>query len=210
MQGSLQEKFWAGEFGDRYVDRNDNPALVASNIALFATILKRTHQINSVCELGANIGLNLVALHQLLPQAMLAGVEINEKAAKRLASLPYVKAIQSSIYDAPFYCEGKRLHQYDFAFTKGVLIHQNPELLEKAYDVLYQSSKRYIMVCEYYNPSSVEIEYRGNTSVLFKRDFAGELLDRYSNLVLLDYGFIYHRDVHFPGDDLTWFLMEKR
>ena len=46
--------------------------------------------------------------------------------------------------------------------------------------------------------------------VLFKRDFAGELLDKYKNkLLLLDYGFIYHRDTY-PQDDLTWFLMEKQ
>lgn len=24
-----------------------------------------------------------------------------------------------------------------------------------------------------------------------------------------DYGFIYHRNIHFPGDDLNWFLLEK-
>lgn len=65
MLDSLQEKFWAGEFGDRYVERNDGPALVASNIALFSRILQRTHQINSVRELGANIGLNLVALEMI-------------------------------------------------------------------------------------------------------------------------------------------------
>lgn len=210
MQGSLQEKFWAGEFGDRYVERNDSPVLVASNTALFARILQRTQKIDSVCELGANIGLNLVALHQLLPQAMLTGVEINQKAAEKLASLPYVNAIHSSIYDAPFRCAGEHLYQYDFVFTKGVLIHQGPVLLAKAYDTLYHSSRHYIMVCEYYNPSPVEVEYRGNKSVLFKRDFAGELLDRFPDLLLLDYGFVYHRDSHFPGDDFTWFLMEKR
>ena len=52
--------------------------------------------------------------------------------------------------------------------------------------------------------------YRGHENVLFKRDFAGELLDKYKNRVLLlDYGFIYHRDTY-PQDDLTWFLMEKQ
>ena len=82
--------------------------------------------------------------------------------------------------------------------------------MTKAYDILFRASKRYIMVCEYYNPTPVEVEYRGNKSVLFKRDFAGEMLDRYQNLQLLDYGFAYHRDAHFPQDDCTWFLMEKR
>jgi spore coat polysaccharide biosynthesis protein SpsF len=56
----------------------------------------------------------------------------------------------------------------------------------------------------------VEVPYRGNSGKLFKRDFAGEMLDRYSDLQLLDYGFGYHRDPQFPVDDITWFLLEKR
>jgi spore coat polysaccharide biosynthesis protein SpsF len=44
----------------------------------------------------------------------------------------------------------------------------------------------------------------------FKRDFAGELLEKFRNsLELKKYGFIYHRDL-VPQDDLTWFLMEKK
>ena len=173
-------------------------------------MLQGTQKIDSICELGANIGLNLIAIHRLLPKAVLTGVEINQKAAERLATLPYLNAICSSIYEAPFCCPGEDLLQYDFVFTKGVLIHQNPDFLSQAYKILYQASRRYIMICEYYNPSPMEVEYRGNRSVLFKRDFAGELLDRYPDLVLVDYGFVYHRDTHFPGDDFTWFLMEKR
>ena len=37
--------------------------------------------------------------------------------------------------------------------------------------------------------------YRGHTARLFKRDFAGEMLDRFSDLRLVDYGFRYHRDL---------------
>ena len=35
------------------------------------------------------------------------------------------------------------------------------------------------------------------------------MLDRFSDLRLVDYGFRYHRDPAHPADDLTWFLMEK-
>ena len=65
-------------------------------------------------------------------------------------------------------------------------------------------------VCEYYNPSPTSISYRGHTDRLYKRDFAGEMLDIYSDLRLVDYGFSYHRDSAFPQDDISWFLMEKR
>ena len=71
------------------------------------------------------------------------------------------------------------------------------------------SSKKYILICEYYNPSPTTISYRGHSDRLFKRDFAGEMLDKFSDLKLVDYGFSYHRDNSFPQDDITWFLLQK-
>jgi spore coat polysaccharide biosynthesis protein SpsF len=71
------------------------------------------------------------------------------------------------------------------------------------------STGRYLFVAEYYNPSPVAIAYRGHKDRLFKRDFAGEIMDRYPQIRLVDYGFSYHRDPSFPQDDITWFLMEK-
>jgi spore coat polysaccharide biosynthesis protein SpsF len=65
------------------------------------------------------------------------------------------------------------------------------------------------MVCEYYNPTPVEVRYRGYDHALFKRDFAGELLDAFPQLSLVDYGFTWHRDTTAPLDDSTWFLLEK-
>jgi spore coat polysaccharide biosynthesis protein SpsF len=64
------------------------------------------------------------------------------------------------------------------------------------------------MICEYYNPSPLSIEYRGHKDRLFKRDFAGELISKY-NLKLINYGFNYYRDKYLTNDDTTWFLMEK-
>ena len=64
------------------------------------------------------------------------------------------------------------------------------------------------MINEYFNPTPVSIPYRGHENKLFKRDFAGELIDSYS-LKLVDYGFVYSRDNLYPQDDMTWFLLEK-
>jgi spore coat polysaccharide biosynthesis protein SpsF len=100
--------------------------------------------------------------------------------------------------------------QSDLVLVKGVLIHLNPDVLASVYELLRAASSRYICIVEYYNPSPVTIPYRGHTDRLFKRDFAGELLARYPELRLLDYGFVYHGDPNFPQDDLTWFLLEKR
>ena len=64
-------------------------------------------------------------------------------------------------------------------------------------------------MCEYYNPAPVAVTYRGHTNRLFKRDFCGEIMTRFPDLRLADYGFAYRRDPSFPQDDITWFLMEK-
>lgn len=97
----------------------------------------------------------------------------------------------------------------DLSLIKGVLIHIHPDMLTTVYEKLYQASNRFILVCEYYNPFPVAISYRGHADRLFKRDFAGEMLDQYPDLKLVDYGFIYRRDPSFPQDDVTWFLMQK-
>jgi len=86
----------------------------------------------------------------------------------------------------------------------------NPDVLPQVYEKLFASCGRYLLIAEYYNPSPVAISYRGHSDRLYKRDFAGEIMDQYPQLQLLDYGFSYHRDLNFPQDDITWFLMEKR
>src|SRR5258706_14210084 len=83
-----QERFWAGEFGTEYSARNVGTNWVASNTALFAKVLARTDNVRSVLELGANIGLNLLAIRNLLPEASLTAVEINETAAIELRKIP--------------------------------------------------------------------------------------------------------------------------
>jgi pseudaminic acid biosynthesis-associated methylase len=198
-----QEAFWAGEFGADYTARNRGPGLVASNLALFGRILQRTIAVRSVLELGANIGLNLRAIGQLLPQAALAAVEINAEAVAELRSLERVTVHHQSIleFDTP--------QAFDFVLVKGVLIHIHPDKLPDVYEIMYGACARYLCLAEYYSPSPVALPYRGHEERLFKRDFAGELLARYPDLRLIDYGFVYHGDPHFPQDDINWFLLAK-
>ncbi len=199
-----QEQFWSGSFGDEYVQRNADDYLIASNAAFFSKIFYHTGPVNSVIEFGANIGLNLRAIKTLQPQTDLFAVEINQSAHAVLTEWGGCQQVfnQSALdFDVQ--------QQYDLAFVKGVLIHINPDYLPQMYDVLYQSSQRWIMLAEYYNQTPVEVNYRGHEKRLFKRDFAGEMMDRYPSLKLVDYGFIWQRDKAFPQDDMTWFLLEK-
>lgn len=200
-----QEAFWAGDFGDNYADRNSGGDLIAANISFFAKALARSVEVRSCIEFGANIGLNLQALKLLFPNQEQFAVEINQKAAAELRKkLPAKNVFENSILDF------KVVRGFDLVLIKGVLIHINPASLPDVYDLIYSAIGRYLLIAEYYSPSPVEVAYRGHMGRLFKRDFAGEIMDRHPDLRLTDYGFVYRRDACFPQDDITWFLMEKR
>lgn len=203
--GTDQEQFWAGDFGDEYIKRNDNASILRSNIALFLKVLPRTRGVKSVVEFGANIGNNLHAIHEIMPDVDLHAVEINQQACNRLRLRKGVVSVTHGSILAH-----NSEHTYDLSLSKGLLIHIHPDHLSIAYENLYRSSNRYIMICEYYNPAPVSVLYRGHEERLFKRDFAGEMMSMYSDLCLLDYGFVYRNDPMFPQDDVTWFLMEKK
>lgn len=199
-----QEAFWAGEFGSDYIQRNSGSALLASNLNFFSKALDKAPVMQSCIEFGANIGMNLKALQLLFPDQQQHAIEINPDAARLLAeTIPAQNIFQTSIL------EFEPPRQWDLVLIKGVLIHINPEFLPLVYQNLYRSCGRFMLVCEYYNPSPVQISYRGHEQRLFKRDFAGELLTAYPDLKLRDYGFAYRRDPSFPQDDITWFLLEK-
>lgn len=200
-----QENFWAGEFGLDYIERNQGNHLLAANLAFFARALSKIQPARSCIEFGANIGMNLKALHLLYPQQEQYAIEINEKAADELAkAIPHQHIYRGSILDF----EPSRA--WDLVLIKGVLIHINPDCLPQVYNILYNAMGRYLLLCEYYNPTPVAISYRGHRDRLFKRDFCGEMLDGFPSLHLADYGFAYRRDPNFPQDDITWFLLEKR
>ena len=117
-----QESFWAGEFGDQYINRNENAKILAGNISLFSHIFRNTRDVNSVIEFGPNVGLNLRAIKILLSSAELSAVEINSKAAAELKKIEGLNVYNKSILDfTPDY-------ERDFVLIKGVLIHINPDL----------------------------------------------------------------------------------
>ena len=198
-----QEQFWASEFGTEYIQRNCDQDSLHRLIGVFFEIISFTPKINSALEFGANIGQNLRALQFILPQIKLSAIEINESAVGYLQKLGLEKIYHQSILD--FTPD----HVRDLVMICGVLIHINPEALPQVYEKLYRSSKQYLLISEYYNPTPVEIPYRGHRNKLFKRDFAGEMMDQFPDLKLVAYRFIYHRDPLRQGGDQTWFLLEK-
>jgi len=197
------EKFWSGNFGTTYIDRNPIDFELPARLALFCKILSSTGPVNSCIEFGANVGNNLRALIRLIPSLKCTAVEINNEAVSVLKQWGCADVIHQSLFD--FSSEKK----FNLTFVSGVLIHLEPSSLPAAYDQLYTLSDKYICMIEYYNPSFVEVEYRGHSGKLYKRDFAGEIMEKFPDLTLVDYGFVYRRDPSFPLDDLTWFLFKK-
>lgn len=204
-----QEKHWSGPGGDAYQARNaaSKVGSILSNIELFSRALVQTYtrygsrsDIDSIIEFGAGVGNNVAALNSLLPDAAICSVEINPEAA---AQIPYGASLVCSILDYPL-----DRQPYDLVLTKGLLIHIAPTDLPSAYARIHAASRKYVLLCEYYSPKPRMIPYHGQDDRLWARDFAGELLDAYPDMHLVDYGFVYHRDPH-PQDDLTWMLMEK-
>jgi pseudaminic acid biosynthesis-associated methylase len=200
---SEQEEFWAGNFGEEYISRNKSSNYLASNTHFFSNILDKIgDKPESVLEIGANIGMNIDALRNLIPDCRYSAVEINTKAAGQLRDKG-VEVYLGSVTDLEI---GEK---FDLVLSKGVLIHIAPELLEKTYSTVYSLAKEWVIIAEYYNPVPVSLTYRGHQNKLFKRDFAGEFLDKYPDFSLWSSGFTYHRD-KFPQDDITWFLLRKK
>jgi spore coat polysaccharide biosynthesis protein SpsF len=203
-----QLEFWCGHFGDDYMKRNlASLSSLRNRIDLWSQILKtlKTLPIDSILEVGSNIGLNLRAL-QLLTASKLYAIEPNQKALDILVQDKVVEeanAYCTNAFDQGVFQDG----QMDLVFTSGVLIHIHPDDLERATANIVRMSKRFVVCVEYFSPNAETIDYRNNKNVLFKRDFGAFYLDQFSNLELRDYGFAWSRATGL--DNLTWWLFEK-
>lgn len=199
-----QEKFWSGNFGDNYIERNKGDRFLKIAHENLTSALRKSQGIQSVIELGSNIGNNIIILNDIIDNCDAEAVEINPNAAKELESLNICKVNNASIIGF----ESDKT--FDLSFTSGVLIHINPDALDAVYESLYKLSHKYILMLEYYNHTPEEVEYRGHSGKLYRRDFCQDIMTRYPDLKLVDYGFLYHnKPDSVRKEDLYWFLMEK-
>jgi pseudaminic acid biosynthesis-associated methylase len=194
-----QEALWRGGFGKAYTERQCLNLL--GTRVFFRRALKEADCTNlRALEFGANVGTNLLALRRMYEDSWLSGVEINESAFGEL-QLVANEAYLDSILDF----EPRK--NWNLVLSKGLLIHVAPENLVKAYRALYECSRRYILIAEYYSPRVENVEYRGKRGALWRGPHAEQMLDLFP-LKVLDYGFWWRKD-KYPQDDLTWFLMER-
>lgn len=193
------EALWGGEFGDDYVDRNDGQY---DHREAFWNELHAAHGFGSVLEVGCNVGGNLQWLAPLLPDGLVAGVDINRKAIATLHQrLPEVGALWSPGRELPF-----RDRLFDLVFTMGVLIHQPESTLPLVMAEMVRCSGRYVFCGEYADEQTVEVPYRGHEGALFRRDYGGIFQELFPELRLVDTGFLGQGA---GWDDVTWWLFER-
>lgn len=198
---------WRGEFGTHYIKRNPvEETAIRTRAQMWARILQplESRPPKEILEVGANVGINLHALRRVC-DARLCAVEPNDAARATVERSGLLTA--GDIYKGI----GQKLPlgdaAFDMVFTSGVLIHIAPNDLPATYDELHRVSRRFIVLVEYFADQPEEIGYRGEDNLLFKRDFGSDLLDRFPNLVCLDYGFFWKRTSGLGN--LTWWLFEK-
>jgi spore coat polysaccharide biosynthesis protein SpsF len=195
-----QEVFWSGCFGDEYTERNR--IAPESRAPFFRQILDLAPDIQSVCEIGANTGHNLLALRSIKPALEITGVELNSSAFAALSGIPGIAAVQSAVQN--FECS----RRFDLVFTCGVLIHLNPADLPAVYRKMAALADKYVLINEYFNPVPVAIDYRDHSGKLFKRDFAGEFLDTVDGFEPAGWGFLWKR-MEPAWDNSNWTLLRR-
>ncbi len=198
---------WEGAFGDAYIDRNPcSPDLLRKRIIALCKIFQSvglSHP-QMILEVGANIGMNIRAL-QYLTNAQLHALEPNSRARDVLVNeqiLPKDCIHDGSAEHLPF--EDRSM---DLVFTCTVLIHIPPDTLNQALKEIYRVAKRHILIIEYFSPFEEMVQYRGQSDMLFKRDYGSVLLDLFPNLELLDYGFFWKRVTDL--DNVNYWLFRK-
>lgn len=192
MEKTKQMNFWSGDFGKEYTDRNPQNLEQLNSLYLDLIGIPRTEinesfikglKISSVLEVGANVGVQLIAFHDTLGLKNLYGIEIQDYAvdvSKGLTKGKDIHIIKGSALDLPF-----KENSFDLVMTNGVLIHISPNDINKALDEIHRCSKKYIFGYEYFAEKYSDINYRGNSGFLWKTNFAKLFLDRFPDLKLV-------------------------
>jgi pseudaminic acid biosynthesis-associated methylase len=176
------EQLWGGEFGDEYVDRNDQ----FDQVAPFWRERLPGLSCNRVLEVGCNVGGNLQWIVEAVPPRQVYGVDINTKALGHLVRrVPGVNAVWSPARELPF-----RDGWFDLVFTIGVLIHQPDDTLPLVMAEMVRCSRRWVLCGEYHDTESVAVPYRGHEGALFRRDYGGLFQQLFPDLRLREQGFV--------------------
>lgn len=199
------ENLWFGKFGNDYHARNPQSDRLPYWLDVFdltedEILGDNQSVVRSICEVGAGQGDNLAALQQIFKARLAVGIEINSEACGKMAQRGFT-AINS-----PF-LQVENIGQFELVVTRGFLMHVPDEQIGATLRKIYDMSKRYIVLGEYYSPVRREVKYHGQDSALWIDDFAGKMMELFPDLRLMRYVFHYDRDN--KGDDITYFWLTK-
>jgi len=202
-----QEYFWKHKIATDYIEDNSfflEDLGKQAWITMLGTI--DLNSVHSIADLGSNIGRNVKFLKAIHETPSFYAYDINCKALEALEQqFPDVTTKCCSLLSLHSF----ELPKVDLVFTSQVLIHIAPENLEKAMRNIYNLSNKYILISEYFNRTPTYVNYRGESDVLFKRDFGSMFLDLFQ-AKCLGYGFLWGREYDSAGfDDVTYWVFEK-
>ena len=207
---------WAGSWGDSYQERNaSNWGSIKNRSRLFGDIFQAMETASkatpslpafpaSVIEVGGGAGDNLRAIDMIYERSRqpvrLMSCDPNETARKAMADVATV--VPGDILALPY---GN--NEADLVFTSGVLIHIQPTDIDRALSEIYRVSKRWILSIEYFNAVPDEVLYRGQSCMLWRRDWGEAWLAKFPDIKPIGNGFAWKRTTGL--DNLTFFLFEK-
>ena len=209
---SKQAQAWASEFGIEYTNRN--PMTMEDMDALYVRLygVSRTeinnefisglHRNCKVLEVGSNVGIQL-SLLQRMGFTNLYGIDVSPYVVELSKSKTKgISIIQGNVLDIPF-----KDRYFDLVFTSGLLIHINPNDLRVALAEIYRCSNCYIWGAEYFAKEYTEINYRGNSDLLWKADFPKIFCKQFKDLKVVK-----SKIYKYLSDDNedTFYLLEKR
>jgi len=200
-----QQNFWTDEYAQEYILKNQEFDLTLGVEGWRKMLTSCNVDIGSVLECGCNIGRNIEFLNVILPNASKSIIEISKEAFDSVTSnYELLRSFNGSIEQSNF------AETFDLVFTAGVLIHIHPDHLVANMRKMFDYSRRYILMAEYFNRTPTMIEYQGRQDRLFKRDF-GKLFIENFPVNLINCGFLWGHIYDKAGfDDTTWWLFEKR
>jgi pseudaminic acid biosynthesis-associated methylase len=188
-------EFWAGPFGDEYIERNRFEW--QKRARFWNRVIPQ--DVKTILEAGCNIGNNLKAI-RATRQISAVGVDVNQKAIDWAAQFCF------EVHNVPGADIAQRFGpaSFDLVFTSGVLIHIAPEDLDQVMAAIVETSKRYVLAVEYADEVETAVTYRGFDDKLWRRPF-GQLYQS-MGMTLLDSGPAGTED---GFDECTWWLLEK-
>jgi pseudaminic acid biosynthesis-associated methylase len=212
---TTQEKFWQGDFGKTYTERNSfdqsewdevyRKTWGLTKIEMNERAMAGLSKDIRILEVGCNVGMQLSGF-QRMGFKNLYGIELQpyavEKAKKNTKD---INIIQGSGFDIPFKDE-----YFDLVCTNGVLIHIAPGDLNKIMSEIFRCSNKYIMGFEYFAEEVTDIEYRGNKGFLWKADYEKIYRMNFPSLKPVKKDFYKYITASEKGNTDCMFLLQKK